>query len=70
MMPRAMDRKAGLGTRRMEPREARTVRAEKATAFPAVPMVSATAATTASGSPSSARWWARAARKRTTRKSA
>ena len=69
MMPRAMLRKAGLGTSKMAPRDPSTVRALKATALPAVSIVSATAATTLAiawldSSPRSA------ARKRTTMNSA
>ncbi len=48
MMPSAMERKAGLGTMRMEASEASTVSALNATALPAVSSVSATLAATAS----------------------
>ena len=51
MIPKAMLRKAGLGTSKMAAKEASTVRALKATAFPAVSIVSATEATMASRSP-------------------
>ena len=48
MMPRAMERNAGLGTIRMAASAPSTVSALKATALPAVSSVSATAATTTS----------------------
>ena len=70
MMPKAMDRKAGLGTMRMAASDARTVNALKATALPAVSTVSATDATTASRSPGSAPRRSSAERNRMTRKSA
>jgi len=70
MMPKAMDRKAGLGTMRMAASEASTVSALKATALPAVSTVSATEATIASRSPGSAPRRSNADRKRMTRKSA
>ena len=70
MIPSAIDRKAGLGTMRMDASEARTVAAEKATALPAVASVSATAAADAARSPGCAWRRSSAARKRTTRKSA
>ena len=54
MMPKAMDRKAGLGTIMMAARDASTVSALNATALPAVSTVSATEATIASRSPGSA----------------
>ena len=53
MMPRAMERNAGLGTSKMAARDPSTVRALKATALPAVSTVSATAATTPASSPGS-----------------
>ncbi len=70
MIPRAMLRKAGLGTTRMAAKAPRTVRALKATALPAVSSASATEATTASWSPRTAPLRTSAARKRTTMKSA
>ena len=70
MIPKAMLRKAGLGTSRMAAKEASTVRALKATAFPAVSIVSATEATTASRSPGLAPRRSRAERKRITKKRA
>ena len=69
-MPRAMLRKAGLGTMRMAANDARTVTALKATALPAVSMVSATAATTASRSPGMAPRRFKAERNRITMKRA
>jgi hypothetical protein len=70
MIPRAMLRKAGLGTRRIAASEASTVTALKATALPAVSIVSATAATTTPWSPGTAPRRFSAARNRTTRKRA
>jgi hypothetical protein len=70
MIPKAIDRKAGLGTMRMAAREASTVKALKATALPAVSTVSATEATMASWSPGSAPRRSRAERNRMTRKRA
>ena len=70
MMPKAIDRKAGLGTIMMAARDASTVSALNATALPAVSTVSATDATIASRSPGSAPRRLRAARKRMTRKRA
>ena len=67
MMPKAIDRNAGLGTIRMAASEARTVRALNATALPAVSTVSATEATMASRSPGSALRRSRADRNRMTR---
>ena len=46
MIPRAVPRKAGLGTSKMAASDAITVKALKVTALPAVSRVSATAATT------------------------
>ena len=70
MIPKAIERKAGLGTIRMAASEARTVSALKATALPAVSIVSATEATMASRSPGSAPRRLRAERNRMTRKRA
>jgi hypothetical protein len=70
MIPSAIERKAGLGTIKIEASEARTVKAEKATALPAVAKVSATESTTAALSRgATSTLLARAARNRTTRKS-
>ena len=70
MIPKAMLRKAGLGTSKMAAKEASTVSALKATAFPAVSIVSATEATTASRSPGMAPRRPRAERNRMTKKRA
>ena len=70
MMPKAIERKAGLGTIMMAASDASTVSALNATALPAVSTVSATDATIASRSPGSASRRLRAARKRMTKKSA
>ena len=70
MIPKAIDRKAGLGTIRMAASDASTVSALNATALPAVSTVSATEATMASWSPGLAPRRSRAERKRMTRKRA
>ena len=64
MIPRAIDRNAGLGTSITADSDINTVMPENRTAFPAVSMVFATASTTGSREPKSA------ARNRTTRNSA
>ena len=70
MIPKAIDRKAGLGTIMMAARDASTVNALNATALPAVSTVSATDATIASRSPGFASRRVSAARKRMTKKRA
>ncbi len=64
MMPRAIERNAGLGTSITAEREIRTVIPEKSTALPAVSIVSPTASTGGRLEPNSD------ARKRTTMNSA
>ena len=64
MMPKAVERKAGLGTSITAESETRTVSPEKSTALPAVSIVAATASTGLS-------FWPKCApRKRATTKSA
>ena len=64
MIPRAIERNAGLGTSITAESETNTVRPEKRTAFPAVSIVFATASRTGRLAPK------KAARKRCTTKSA
>ena len=64
MMPRAIERNAGLGTSMTAESETRTVMPENRTALPAVSIVSATASTTGRLEPNSD------PRKRTTMNSA
>ena len=70
MIPKAIDRNAGLGTIRIAASEASTVSALKATALPAVSTVSATETTMASRSPGTAPRRLSAVRNRMTRKRA
>jgi hypothetical protein len=67
MIPGAIERKAGLGTMRMDASDASTVTARKATGYPAAAGVSATAAADAARSPGRAPATSSAARNRRTR---